>query len=80
MNKIKTLWQTILLMLCVVFVAGCNDSGEVDTPTTKSQINIKTATVVADSSGGEYTANYTITNPIEGEVVTAQCDAECASS
>ena len=76
MNKIKTLWQTILLMLCVVFVAGCNDSGEVDTPTTKSQINIKTATVVADSSGGEYTANYTITNPIEGEVITAQCDAE----
>ena len=70
MNKFtKSLWA-LLPLLSMLFLVGCNEPEETPTEGYTSSINLKATTVEAAANGGEYTVNYTITTPVEGQNVT----------
>lgn len=73
MNKLsKMLWALLPLLSVFIFV-GCNNDEPAPEPAPNPgdvTINLKSETVNASANGGDYTVNYTLTNPIEGENVT----------
>lgn len=75
MNKLfKLLWAMIPAM-CLVLV-GCDDQPDDEPlPGDKPVISLKATTVEAGAKSGEYTVNYTITNPIDGELIEVNTDA-----
>lgn len=70
MNKLSMKLWTLLTMLSVLVVVGCNKEQQPEVPEGDSTINLKSQTVDVSANGGKYSVNYTITNPIDGENVT----------
>lgn len=72
MNKLSKMLWTLLPLLSVFIFVGCNnDEPQPDGPVGDgSGINLKKEVVEVAANGGEYTVNYTLSNPIEGENVT----------
>lgn len=66
------LWALLPLLSVFIFV-GCNNDEPEPEPAPNPgdvTINLKSETVNVSANGGDYTVNYTLTNPIEGENVT----------
>ena len=64
------LWALLPLLSVFIFVGCNNDEPEPEPTPGDVTINLKSETVSASANGGDYTVNYTLTNPIEGENVT----------
>lgn len=70
MNKFtKSLWA-LLPMLSMLILVGCDKPVDGKTDEYTSSINLKATSVEVNANGGNYTVNYTITNPVEGQNVT----------
>lgn len=69
----QTLMMALLMVSAMLFVRCGEDP--IDEPVgSKPVINLKTTEVEVAAKGGDYTASYTITNPVEGVAVKATSD------
>lgn len=76
-NITKFLWALLPLM-SVVLLTSCEEKVDPIDPNAPV-INLVSTEVEAASNGGEYTVNYTITNVVEGQVITATPAADWVS-
>lgn len=68
----------LLSILCVAalgFVACNNDPA----PSTKSVVTLSHTEISADAKGGSYEVFYTVANPVEGAMLTVECEADWIS-
>ena len=63
MKTLRIFWSLMLILGLTLSVA-CENK-QTDEPTVKSEISLKASIVEASGDGGEYSINYTITNPVE---------------
>ena len=69
MKTLRIFWS-LMLILGLTLTAACENK-QPDTPGANSTISLKASIVEASGDGGEYSINYTITNPVEGGVISA---------
>ena len=76
MNRLTKVLMTLLPIGALLFSFGCKETPvEVEEPI-KSIINIDTVELSADSNGGSFTVEYTITSPTEGNLASAKADVD----
>ena len=73
MKTLRIFWS-LMLILGLTLTAACENK-QPDTPGASSTISLKASIVEASGDGGEYSINYTITNPVEGGVISAMTTA-----
>ena len=73
MKTLRIFWS-LMLILSLTLTAACENK-QPDTPGASSTISLKASIVEASGDGGEYSINYTITNPVEGGVISAMTTA-----
>ena len=73
MKTLRIFWS-LMLILGLTLTAACENK-QPDTPGANSTISLKASIVEASGDGGEYSINYTITNPVEGGVISAMTTA-----
>ena len=77
MNRLTKVLMTLLPIGALLFAFGCKETPiDESKPNYTSVININTVEVSADSKGGSFTVEYTITSPVEGTLPTAKSDVD----
>lgn len=69
MKTLRILWS-LMLILGLTLTTAC-DNKQPDVPSANSTISLKASIVEASGDGGEYSINYTITNPVDGGEISA---------